>query len=453
VKRFACQDIIPGCQHVFTGADDQSVLDQVIAHAAADHGLVKPPLALVELVVATTHTVPEVRKRAHLRLVADEPVAAADEPSPLGDHPQSVTIDPDASQSAADVALSDRRPTAGVVRLATNRFARGNSVAAATADSQANGWPFSVHAGYRHECVMYRGTSGFVSALVPFVRDGLALDQPVMVAVAQPRLQALRDALGEDADRVRFVDMAILGHNPALIIPAWREFVDGAAGRPTRGVGEPIWAGRRDAEVAEGQFHEALLNIALDPATPLWLLCPYDVAALEGAVIDEARRSHAEVVECDEPDGPAPTDTTYAGGGHAMTMFGARLAEPTGPTSALIGRFGRYDDVAAGVLSYAASAGLSAGRSAKLAAAVIELATASSSRTDAEVSVRLWRDGPDLVCDVDDAGVIDDPMVGRSATVVGQPREREIRLANELCDLVQVRSGATGTTVRLHSWL
>jgi len=31
--------------------------------------------------------------------------------------------------------------------------------------------------------------------------------------------------------------------------------------------------------------------------------------------------------------------------------------------------------------------------------------------------------------------------------------ERGIRLANELCDLVQVRSGAAGTAVRLHSWL
>ena len=73
MKRFACQDIIPGCAHVFTGADDQSVLDQVIAHAADDHGLVKPPLALVELVVATTHTFTPARPRGHLRLVGADP--------------------------------------------------------------------------------------------------------------------------------------------------------------------------------------------------------------------------------------------------------------------------------------------------------------------------------------------------------------------------------------------
>ena len=69
MKRFVCRDIIPGCDHVVTGANDQSVLDQVITHVAVDHGLVKPPLALVELVVATTRTLSDARPRGHLRLV------------------------------------------------------------------------------------------------------------------------------------------------------------------------------------------------------------------------------------------------------------------------------------------------------------------------------------------------------------------------------------------------
>ena len=83
--------------------------------------------------------------------------------------------------------------------------------------------------------------------MVPFIRDGLAREEPVMVAVAQPRLRALQSALGPDADTVRFADMADLGANPARIIPAWREFTQQHAGpgRPVRGIGEPIWAGRR----------------------------------------------------------------------------------------------------------------------------------------------------------------------------------------------------------------
>jgi len=35
--------------------------------------------------------------------------------------------------------------------------------------------------------------------------------------------------------------------------------------------------------------------------------------------------------------------------------------------------------------------------------------------------------------------------------VRGHRRDRAIRLANELCDLVQVRSGQDGTTIRIHT--
>lgn len=61
--------------------------------------------------------------------------------------------------------------------------------------------------------------------------------------------------------------------------------------------GEPIWAGRRPAEILECQLHEALLNLAMDPDTPLCLLCPYDVGALAPEVIDEAAHSHPAIVD------------------------------------------------------------------------------------------------------------------------------------------------------------
>ena len=106
---------------------------------------------------------------------------------------------------------------------------------------------------------------------------------------------------------MRFRDMTRMGHNPARIIPAWRAFVDehAAGGRPIRGIGEPIWSARRPAELAECQLHEALLNVAVDPDTPLWLLCPYDVDTLPDAVIEEAHRSHPVIVEAASQRGSA----------------------------------------------------------------------------------------------------------------------------------------------------
>ena len=42
----------------------------------------------------------------------------------------------------------------------------------------------------------------------------------------------------------------------------------------------------------ECQLHEALLNVAVEPQIPFWLLCPYDAERLDDSVLAEAYRSH-----------------------------------------------------------------------------------------------------------------------------------------------------------------
>lgn len=483
MKRFACQDVIPGCDQVFTGADDQSVLDQVIAHAAMDHGLVKPPLALVELVVATTHTFVPARGRGHLRLVGAAAREVESERGRSGESPRNLA-DTLAEPTTIPIQLHGDR---SVVTQASGRFRRAGESGRAPVDHLEEAHRVAP-AGYRHECVFYDGLDGFLAATIPFIEAGLELDQAIMVAVIEPRLSAVRRALGAAADRVELVDMADLGHNPARILPAWRDFADRAQGRAMRGIGEPIWAGRRSAELVESQLHEALLNVAVEKDTPLWLLCPYDVGALDQVVIDEALRSHPVVghgdpgaehfgvdhdsVEQDradtvstKPDSAKAVSTksdsaepdsavdkvVFGGTDHLMSLFAADLPLPPGVPARL-----PADDpaeLADGVLRFAATLGLPTQRSAKLAAAVAEIVAAGACESDRPVSVRLWRDEFALVCEVGDDAIVADPMIGRGAGFAAQPRERGIRLANELCDLVQVRSDATGTTVRIHSWL
>lgn len=55
------------------------MLDQVLAHAAVAHGLIEPPMALVELVIAHTHAFVPGRDRAHL---VDAPSLHCSEPAP-----------------------------------------------------------------------------------------------------------------------------------------------------------------------------------------------------------------------------------------------------------------------------------------------------------------------------------------------------------------------------------
>ena len=307
------------------------------------------------------------------------------------------------------------------------------------------------HRGYRHEALMYSGTQGFLDAVVPFVRDGIQRGQPVMVAVVRARIDPLRCALGEDAELVEFVDMAQLGGNPARIIPAWRSFVErhSAHGEPIRGVGEPVWAGRRRSEVEESQFHEALLNLAIAPDVPLWLLCPYDVDQLDAEVLDEAHRSHPAIVEGDHYRG----STSYGGAYHVGAMFGRELPPPAGPVRNLVVTGNDGHQVADWVRRWAEASGLSTQRSGRLAAAVRGITQANVNRPGRSEVLQIWQDGAALICQIHDAGHVQDPLIGRRPDGQDNSRGRALRLANELCDLVQVRSGAAGTTVRVHTWL
>ena len=46
-----------------------------------------------------------------------------------------------------------------------------------------------------------------------------------------------------------------------------------------------------------------------------------------------------------------------------------------------------------------------------------------------------------------------DPLAGRLAPGTEELDGRGLWMVNQLCDLVQLRSSAAGTTVRVHTWL
>lgn len=301
------------------------------------------------------------------------------------------------------------------------------------------------HGSYRHEAFLYRDDQDFLDGIVPFVRDGVAAGQPVMVAVRESKLPPLRDALGADSADVLFVDMTQLGHNPARIIPGWRRFLDTHCRdeQPVRGVGEPIWRGRRPTEIAEAQLHEALLNVAVDPDTPMWLRCPYDVTALTEAELAEAARSHPLLVQ----SGGYAGSRSYGGVQHVDDLFGGDLPEPPGVTDGLA-LPASGSEVAALVNRHAAAAGLDTEQTWALSLAVREITSAAR----AGATLRVWAEPAALVCEVRDPEPVDDPMAGRRRPPASEPDPHGLWLANQMCDLVQVRSTAAGSTVRIVTW-
>jgi anti-sigma regulatory factor (Ser/Thr protein kinase) len=297
---------------------------------------------------------------------------------------------------------------------------------------------------YRHEAVFYRGLDDYVASVASFVLDGVRAGDPVMVAVPTRHLADIRSTVG-DPTGVHLVDMTEMGANPARIIPAWREFVDAhpEAGC-IRGVGEPVWAERRDVELDECHLHEALLNVAIDPRTPLWLRCPYDAAALDPATLARARRTHPWV---------AGDDVVHVGPGPDGAGLAGPLAEP--PAACREVAFGADDeaDVRQAVAREADAAGLDPARVADLMLAVHEVMVNSIRHGGGDGRLRTWRDERAFVCEVRDRGRIDDPLVGRRTPDLTAESGRGLWMVHQLVDLAQVRSAAAGTTVRLHTWL
>jgi anti-sigma regulatory factor (Ser/Thr protein kinase) len=299
--------------------------------------------------------------------------------------------------------------------------------------------------GFKHEALLYAGQQEFLAGTVPFVRDGIQAGEPTMVATSRERIAALQAALGDVAEHVLFADMAELGANPARIIPAWRDFVADRSG-PVRGIGEPVWPGRTPAELVECRRHEQLLNLAFADAPGFTLLCPYDTARLDPAAIEGAHETHPTLVE----RGASRPSAAYTGLTKAAAPFSEPLPEPSTPPAELTFDRASLSAVRTFVVSHAHAAGLSKSRTVDLMLAVSELAANSVKYAGGEGLVRIWREQATLICEVRDGGRIDEPLAGRERPQPGQSGGYGMWLVNQVCELVQVRSFATGSVVRLH---
>jgi anti-sigma regulatory factor (Ser/Thr protein kinase) len=299
---------------------------------------------------------------------------------------------------------------------------------------------------FRHEALIYAGEGGFVESVGAFIRDGVESGATTLVVVGARKLEWLRESLNGATESVLFADMAEVGANPARIIPAWREFVSTHApsGARLRGVGEPIYPERRSEELVECQRHESLLNLAFNATAGFWLVCPYDRDALAPEVIAEARHSHPYLM------GHDGASVDYRGLEAIARPFSAPL--PPAPAAASQLRFdlAGLRSIRVFVRAGPEAALLSPRRREELVLAVDELASNSIRHGGGSGVVRIWGDGDGVVCEVVDSGQIDDPLAGRIRQTAGSEGGYGLWIANQVCDLVQIRTSALGSTVRLH---
>jgi anti-sigma regulatory factor (Ser/Thr protein kinase) len=301
----------------------------------------------------------------------------------------------------------------------------------------------------RHDALLYRGEREFLDGTVPFLLDGMDAAEPMLAVLPQPRIDALRAALGPKSEQISFV--ATHRGNPARLIPMWAAFIGAnmAADRSCRGIGEPVWSGARAAEIAEGQLHDALANLAFHPDTRVRLLCPYDAAALGPDAVEEARRSHDHLVL----GGARLASPTYGGAEHAAAAFAAALPEPPGPAHTVAFERRDVSRLRDTVLRSARAAGIPGDRAEDLLWCVNEAAANSVTHGGGRGILGIWLEASALVCEVRDRGRIADPLAGRVEPDPLATTGRGLWTIHRLCDLAQVRSSSQGTVVRLHAWL
>ncbi|WNZ14207.1 anti-sigma factor RsbA family regulatory protein [Streptomyces sp. 11x1] len=302
----------------------------------------------------------------------------------------------------------------------------------------------SEHEPFVHPALFYRGREQYTAGTVPFLRAGLSAGEAVAVAVPGPNLELIRAAMGARAAEIEFLDMTRVGRNPGRIISGvLRAFADAHPAGRVRIIGEPIWADRSAVEYPACVQHEALINAAFQ-GRHVTILCPYDADALAPETLADAHLTHPVVIDA----GVERISEAYDPE-RAVAHYDRPLAHPAGAASLAFDA-----DALPWARSFAVQEarqlGLTGDRLQDLTLAVAELTTNSVVHGGGTGTVRVWAEGPQLVCEVHDRGRLTDPLAGRRPPARDQLGGRGLLLVHYVADLVRLHTTEAGTTVRFY---
>jgi anti-sigma regulatory factor (Ser/Thr protein kinase) len=102
------------------------------------------------------------------------------------------------------------------------------------------------------------------------------------------------------------------------------------------------------------------------------------------------------------------------------------------------------------VLRRAREAGLTESRANDLVLAVSETAANTLRHTRSPGTLVIWHDAVEVVCEIHDEGTITDPFAGQHKPPPDASGGHGLWLVRQVCDLVELTSDASGTTVRMH---
>ena len=149
-----------------------------------------------------------------------------------------------------------------------------------------------------HRVLIYGSEDEYLESALPFLLGGIARSEGVLCVPTKWQGDLLREALGDDAHRVEFLDSSEWYRSLRDAAGGYLSFVRERFERGTpwvRILAEAVWADRSDAEVAEWFRYELIVNLAL-ASSPATIVCTYDARSLPEGVLADARRTHPELV-------------------------------------------------------------------------------------------------------------------------------------------------------------
>jgi anti-sigma regulatory factor (Ser/Thr protein kinase) len=150
--------------------------------------------------------------------------------------------------------------------------------------------------GRFHEVGFYRSDAEFRALIVPFVEEGVAAGQPVIIGYDDRKTRLLRSWLHDPAAVTFIADTSLYATPARAIASYWKMFEQHTAAGAT----QIRIAGDVPHEGNGGRFagwdrYESAANTVWDQF-PVWSRCLYDATTAAPRVLDIARRTHPRIV-------------------------------------------------------------------------------------------------------------------------------------------------------------
>jgi CheY-like chemotaxis protein len=149
--------------------------------------------------------------------------------------------------------------------------------------------------GCRHEALVYSSPEELAGGALPFLQQGLASGDHLLVILGEAGRTVLQQALGKDSARVAFADADAWYQSPEHAFEHYTRYLDDQIARGAhriRVVAEIVWPRSFEpADVAGWKRYEASISGAL-ASVAVSFICAYDARELPPEIIMDAQRTH-----------------------------------------------------------------------------------------------------------------------------------------------------------------